>query len=831
MIMNTSAPFLNARACLLACCLALLPSIASAYTLTTDTVWQGEVLMTDDIIIPSGRTLTIRPGTTITVAVSDSTKVEPEYLSPLTEVTVRGTLVVEGTNEAPVAFLSGGEKKTGAWAGIFIDGGTATLTACRVRDAETGVYVIDGKVVMRDAVLTGNRYGLIAQGTRAAAKLQGGTISGNDYGTIAYRGAVIEARETVVKGNRRKDVHSGALKEQPVEAPPAAKADGAAAKRYGDHVVRGDVVWQGRIEIDGTIRVPEGSRLFIMPGTLIEIMRRDTAGTGIGEHGFLIQGLLIAKGTADRPIIIRSAEKEKRMGDWDAINIMNSDGPQNLIEYCLIEDAYRALHFHFSHVAVNHAVLRNNYRGMQFQESSVEVRGTTFAGNRSAIRARDSNVTFLNNVIVNNYHGADFLRDSLLARGNRVLGNLMEGVRIREGAPVVEQNILDGNRSGLMVTDVYYGEYSRNVITNNGENGLSMNRADNSAVTSNFISGNGLNGVNLQQVRATVKGNVISFNGERGIGIVSFDGTVSENNFSGNGSYAIGLEGGMNASAPLNWWGGDDIGQAVYDKQDDPARGSVLTEPPSTRPFPYAWPVATVPTDATWSGEVHVLSTVMVLPDATLTVAPGTTVSFAEGSGLHVRGKLLSRGQANKRITFTALRKKEPAGWDEVLLEHANGTVISHSVFEYATWGVHSHFANLVLTDSRFRKNEGGVKFMSGPVEIRRCVFEENTIGIRNRRGNGMITENIITRNETGIFIKEKGGSVTISRNNLAGNTNYNMRVGDSNDEDVDARQNWWGAGDPGGLIFDGRMEPGIGKVYYEPYLREPLRTEAGGVK
>ena len=828
--MNIGAHFVHVRACLLACCLVLLPSIAVAYTLTADTVWQGDVVVTDDVVIPAGRTLTIRPGTTITVAASDSTKVEPEYLSPLTEITVRGTLLVEGTREAPVVFLSGGEKKAGAWAGILIDGGTAAMAACRIGHAETGVYVIDGKLVMRDAVVSENRYGVIAQGTRAAANLQGGTISGNDYGTFTFRGAVIEARETVIKGNRRKDVHTAALKEYPVETPLAVKV-GAAGKRYGDHVVRGDVVWQGRIEIDGTIRVPEGSRLFIMPGTLIEIKKRDATGSGIGENGFLVQGLLIAKGTADHPIIIRSAEKEKRMGDWDAINIMNSDGPQNLIEYCRIEDAYRALHFHFSHVVVNHAVLRNNYRGMQFQESTVEVRGTTFAGNRSGLRARDSNITFLNNRVVNNYHGADFLRDSLLARGNKVLGNLMEGIRIREGAPVVEQNILNGNRSGLMVTDSHHGEYSRNVITNNGENGLSMNRVDNSSVTGSFISGNGLNGMSLQQVRATVKGNVISANGERGIGIVSFDGTITENNFSGNGLYAIGLEGGMHVSAPLNWWGGDDIGQVVYDKQDDPARGSVLTEPPSTRPVPYAWPTAMVLANAIWSGEIQLLSTVTVSPDATLTVAPGTTVSFAEGAGLHVRGKLLSRGQENRWITFTAMRKKEPAAWDEVLLEYANGSVIAHSVFEYATWGVHSHFTNLVLTDSRFRRNVGGMKFMSGPVEIRRCLFEENAIGIRNHRGSGMITENIITRNETGIFIKEKGGSVAINRNNLIDNTNYNMRVGDSNDEDVDARRNWWGAGDPGGSIFDGRMETGIGKVYYEPCLREPARTDLGGVK
>ena len=61
------------------------------------------------------------------------------------------------------------------------------------------------------------------------------------------------------------------------------------------------------------------------------------------------------------------------MGDWDSINIMNSDKAQNLIEFCQIEDAYRGLHFHFSHVTVADSIIRNNYRGIQFQESVVEI--------------------------------------------------------------------------------------------------------------------------------------------------------------------------------------------------------------------------------------------------------------------------------------------------------------------------------------------------------------------------------------------------------------------------------------------------------------------------
>jgi nitrous oxidase accessory protein NosD len=99
-----------------------------------------------------------------------------------------------------------------------------------------------------------------------------------------------------------------------------------------------------------------------------------------------------------------------------------------------------------------------------------------------------------------------------------------------------------------------------------------------------------------------------------------------------------------------------------------------------------------------------------------------------------------------------------------------------------------------------------------------------NGIGIRDFRGNAVIAGNAITGNGTGIFVREKGGGLTVRGNNIFANADYNVRVGDFNDEDVDARENWWGAGDPGATILDARQEPGIGTVRYEPFLREAAR-------
>jgi hypothetical protein len=210
----------------------------------------------------------------------------------------------------------------------------------------------------------------------------------------------------------------------------------------------------------------------------------------------------------------------------------------------------------------------------------------------------------------------------------------MEGIKVREGTAFVEENFIDGNRHGLMVTDMYFGNYIRNVITSNGEVGASMKNMDNIEVQGNFIAGNGLNGMNVQNVRATITGNQISENGERGMAIISFEGVITGNNFVRNGLYAVGLDGPSDISARLNWWGGDDIEKIVYDRMDEQSRGRVLYEKPSETPFPYEWPVQSVLADITWHGDIIVKNAATVLTGATLTIMPKTKVEFAENSGL-----------------------------------------------------------------------------------------------------------------------------------------------------------------------------------------------------
>ncbi|MFZ2198868.1 MAG: right-handed parallel beta-helix repeat-containing protein [Thermodesulfovibrionales bacterium] len=773
--------------------------------------------------MPQGISLTILPGTVIKISPSDSTKTDPEYLSSLTEITVRGTLRAEGKGEAPITFIldKGGP---GDWAGIIVDGGAVILNSCEIQGAEAGLYVREGSATLLNSLLMKNRYGVVLEGRNALVRIENTKVKENDYGVLLMRGATIDITDSSVFGNRKKDVHSS--KETDVMLPLRVLKEVEKKEKnriYADAVLRGNTVWQGRIAVQGRIRVPEDSRLVIMPGTVVEFRKKDTNQDGIGENGLMIQGVIIAKGTGENPIIFRSAESQKRIGDWDAINIMNSDGVQNIIEYCQVEDAYRGLHFHFSNVAVRASVLRNNYRAVQFQESMVDIAGTHIYENNSGMQARDSAISMTDNFIFNNYSGVNLFRDRVVLRGNKIVNNYREGLRIREGVSDIQENLIDMNRYGLMVSDSLYGSFSRNVISRNIESGISLKGTDNMEISGNYIFGNGFNGMNIQDSRAVIRGNHIAENGQRGIGIISFNGTISDNNISANGLYAIDLEGSMDVSAPMNWWGTAPLSEALYDKNDEPERGRVDHRMQRQGPILFPWPLKTIITDTTWEGNISIQDKVHVLAGATLELKPDTRILFSPGTGLRINGRIRALGRKDARIIFTSSEKKEVSGWDEILLEYAMDSVFSNCDFEYATWGIHSHFTNLIVKACRFRNNYGGLRFRSGPVEIVQSVFEENHIGIRAYRGNALIKRNSIARNDIGIFVREKGGGLNIRENNLFSNTGYNIRVGDFNYENVDAANNFWGDSPPLDSIFDEKTEPGIGMVIYEPYALKPF--------
>lgn len=161
-------------------------------------VLRGEVYLADDVRVAPGAVLELRPGTTVYVRSAEGTQIDPEYLSSLTELLVRGRLEIHGTTRRPVRFipLTPGSSYEPAWAGIILTGAEGgQIVGARIEQAETGVLCIASSPEIRANVFTGNRYGIIAQ-QGSSPRILDNRIEKGEGGIFCWRNSA-----PVVAGN------------------------------------------------------------------------------------------------------------------------------------------------------------------------------------------------------------------------------------------------------------------------------------------------------------------------------------------------------------------------------------------------------------------------------------------------------------------------------------------------------------------------------------------------------------------------------------------------------------------------------------------------------
>lgn len=182
-------------ALLLAACTSVLPPVPPQQeisgVISRDLTLSGEILLTGDLLILPGRTLTLLPGTTMHVRSAESSKIDPEYLSSFTEILVRGTLQAEGTAEAPISFFPETPGRDGeiAWAGIIFDR-TAAGSLCHVRieGAEQGVLAIAAAPQLTENTIRHCRYGIVVQSSGTAV-ISNNQIEAGEGGLFVLAGA------------------------------------------------------------------------------------------------------------------------------------------------------------------------------------------------------------------------------------------------------------------------------------------------------------------------------------------------------------------------------------------------------------------------------------------------------------------------------------------------------------------------------------------------------------------------------------------------------------------------------------------------------------------
>lgn len=243
--------------------------------------------------------------------------------------------------------------------------------------------------------------------------------------------------------------------------------------------------------------------------------------------------------------------------------------------------------------------------------------------------------------------------------------------------------------------------------------------------------------------------------------------------------------------------------------------------------------------EAVWRGEVRIKGVVTVKKEGSLTILPGTRVVFdrfdRDGDGigdgeLLVEGALVARGTAAAPILFTSgAANPQKADWKYLYLDFARRGEIEHVIAEYAYSGIQVHFCQASVRNSEFRRNVDGVRFSTVNIEVAGNRIHDNTHGLRyeERRSAAQVHHNDISSNDIGVFVVTRSDDrAVLEYNNIAGNRQYNVKLGIEQAGDVTFPRNWWGNTDPAaiaGTFFDRRSDAALGRVEAPEPLAAPV--------
>ncbi len=358
--------------------------------------------------------------------------------------------------------------------------------------------------------------------------------------------------------------------------------------------------------VTSDVVIAQGRTLSIDSGVLV----RFATGTALQ-----VDGQLIARGSADAPVIFTSNQPEPAWGDWRWVRFTDTsvdasydfDGNYaggSIMEFVTLEfggdSGYRVvLKIESASPFVNRCNINNNSGGIWVNQGQPRICGNVISNNSYRGILADGTVLIKGNVIENNGPPAE--GGGVYARGQvTIVDNVVRGNRASQ------------NGGGIFL---YYGPMmvSGNVIENNvaeaRKGGGIYSMSESATIEQNSIRGNfaGDGGgfvfageFSGEFVRNTVTGNVATSGRGGGI-VVDTGGKVNYNNIHDNVPMDFVTSVYSSLDAVRNWWGSADgvvIMARIYDRSEDSNLGAV-----NYRPYLLS-PAGSLFGDIDWNGQV-----------------------------------------------------------------------------------------------------------------------------------------------------------------------------------------------------------------------------------
>ena len=170
---------------------------------------------------------------------------------------------------------------------------------------------------------------------------------------------------------------------------------------------------------------------------------------------------------------------------------------------------------------------------------------------------------------------------------------------------------------------------------------------------------------------------------------------------------------------------------------------------------------ATLTEDVTWRGTVLIRGALVVAPQATLRIEPGTTVRFArveDGLGkarLVVLGRIQSIGTAERPILFSVDAHTPVKGdWGGILLlSTEKHNQFEHTAVEGAETGIEARFSALTAKSVRVNLSKTGLDLRDSIVSVESSSFSACELGVEVHDGEFELRDSSVSSNRQGLIL------------------------------------------------------------------------------
>jgi len=521
----------------------------------------------------------------------------------------------------------------------------------------------------------------------------------------------------------------------------------------------------------------DGATLTIEPGAVIQF----SAGSGLyfGYYTSTSGAILLANGTAGKPITFTSAASTKSAGDWDYIGFFEGASSASSMQYCIIEygggynDNYGSVHLSESSVSIENSTLR--YSGSMgisldnaaffesFDDNTLQENDSypvSIYGNFAHSIGTGNNIATSQGILVrgDDLEQADATWQKqtcpFIISGTLYIGSVTAAkLTLAPGLELAMGNgasIYVGYHTGTFGTLIAEGNSSEHIKITSSSPAGSKSPGDwdfigfydgaGSSSSLSYVDVEYGGGYNDNYGMVYVDGSIVSIahskiSNSQYIGVslrndASFK-DFNNNTFEGNGDYPVEIY--SNAAHTMGSNNTYLSGPGILLQNDDIEQSNVTWVNQGT-PF-------------ILTGNHYLGST----GGSTLTIEPGTTLKFTSGAALYVgyrsntAGNLIADGDPGNMITFTsgAAPGFETAGdWDGIWFYDGTGggTLLDYCMISYGG-GYTANSGNLNI------KND-----VAGIPEISNCQIENSgAYGIWVDNGaSPTLTDNTFANNASG---------------------------------------------------------------------------------